>query len=424
MPVVDSWHKTVKQPDGSKIKVPSAEYGRGRRWIARYRDDSGTQRGPRFKTKAAAEAHLKRVEGDLQRGRYVDPKAGDVKLRDFAEDVLTNAGIDESSREEIRRRLRRHVFPELGNKAMRAVRPSMIQAWLRGRHGVLGEQTIKTVFQNLSMVFQVAVDDEILGRNPCRSGSVKPPAVPRRKVEPWTVEDVTAISDALPAYCRAVVAPGAGCGMRQGEVFGLAVDDVEFLRHNVRVRRQIKMVHNRWVFAPPKGGKEREVPLPGHVADILSRHIAEYSPIEVTLPWREPGAAAVTERLIFTTRRGKHLNKTTFNAYVWKPALVAAGVLPRPAEGERIPAAHDKGFHQLRHHYASLTLDGGVSVRALAEYLGHSDPGFTLRTYAHMMPSSDGRAREAVDRAWSVHPPPARAPDVHPSGTEEGARAT
>ncbi|MBE3000198.1 site-specific integrase [Nocardiopsis sp. HNM0947] len=420
MPVVDTWHKTVKQPDGSKVEERSAAYGRGKRWAARYRDDNGNQKSPKFKTKAAAEAHLKRAEGDLQRGQYVDPKAGDVKLRDFAEEVLSNASLDESSRDEMRRRLRRHVFPELGGKAMRAVRPSMVQAWLRGRLDQLGEQTVKTVFQNLSMVFQVAVDDEIIGRNPCRSGSVKAPTVPRRKVEPWSVERVAAIMTALPSYCRAVVAPGAGCGMRQGEVFGLAADDVEFLHRNVIVRRQIKMVRNRWVFAPPKGGKERDVPLPRHVADVLSQHIADRPPVEVTLPWREPGGSPVTARLIFTTRRGKHLNKTTFNAYVWKPALVEVGVLPRPAEGQRIPAAHDKGFHQLRHHYASLTLDEGVSIRALAEYLGHSDPGFTLRTYAHMMPSSDGRARDAIDRAWSANTPPASAPDVRPDGTDGG----
>jgi hypothetical protein len=29
----------------------------------------------------------------------------------------------------------------------------------------------------------------------------------------------------------------------------------------------------------------------------------------------------------------------------------------------------------------------------------HHDPGFTLRTYTHLMPSSEGRARKAVDRA-------------------------
>ena len=28
----------------------------------------------------------------------------------------------------------------------------------------------------------------------------------------------------------------------------------------------------------------------------------------------------------------------------------------------------------------------GVSIKELAEYLGHSDPAFTLRVYAHMLP--------------------------------------
>jgi len=34
-------------------------------------------------------------------------------------------------------------------------------------------------------------------------------------------------------------------------------------------------------------------------------------------------------------------------------------------------------------------------------YLGHSDPGFTLRTYTHLMPASDERSRRAIDSALS-----------------------
>lgn len=56
------------------------------------------------------------------------------------------------------------------------------------------------------------------------------------------------------------------------------------------------------------------------------------------------------------------------------------------------------GMHALRHFYASVLIDAGESVRAVADYLGHSDPGFTLRVYAHLFPSSDDRARKAVDR--------------------------
>jgi integrase len=56
-------------------------------------------------------------------------------------------------------------------------------------------------------------------------------------------------------------------------------------------------------------------------------------------------------------------------------------------------------MHALRHHFASVLLDGGVSIRAVAEYLGHHDPGFTLRTYAHLMPDSEDRVRTAIDEA-------------------------
>lgn len=58
-------------------------------------------------------------------------------------------------------------------------------------------------------------------------------------------------------------------------------------------------------------------------------------------------------------------------------------------------------MHALRHFYASVLIDAGESVKAVAEYLGHADPGLTLRVYAHLFPSSDERARKAVDRAFS-----------------------
>ena len=46
-----------------------------------------------------------------------------------------------------------------------------------------------------------------------------------------------------------------------------------------------------------------------------------------------------------------------------------------------------------------MLLEASVSVKALSEYLGHSDPGFTLRTYTHLMPSTEAKARHAVDAA-------------------------
>jgi integrase len=83
------------------------------------------------------------------------------------------------------------------------------------------------------------------------------------------------------------------------------------------------------------------------------------------------------------------LDRRHFSTCVWKAALVAAEVEPSRANG----------MHALRHFYAPVVLDAGESIKAVAEYLGHSDPGFTPRTYSHLLPTSEQRTRQAVDRA-------------------------
>ncbi|SFL90599.1 tyrosine-type recombinase/integrase [Streptomyces pini] len=64
-------------------------------------------------------------------------------------------------------------------------------------------------------------------------------------------------------------------------------------------------------------------------------------------------------------------------------------------------------MHALRHFYASVLLDAGENIKALSTYLGHSDAGFTLRVYTHLMPSSEERTRRAVDSVYegAVSPP-------------------
>ena len=44
----------------------------------------------------------------------------------------------------------------------------------------------------------------------------------------------------------------------------------------------------------------------------------------------------------------------------------------------------------------------GESIKAVSEYLGHSDPGFTLRVYCHRMTASDKRTRSAIDAVFAA----------------------
>ena len=67
-------------------------------------------------------------------------------------------------------------------------------------------------------------------------------------------------------------------------------------------------------------------------------------------------------------------------------------------------AAAGTHFHELRHFYASLLIDGGESVKAVQTRLGHANAEETLNAYAHLWPESEDRAREAVQRGLAVMP--------------------
>jgi integrase len=230
---------------------------------------------------------------------------------------------------------------------------------------------VRAIFTNVSTVLNAAVDDGLIASNPCKARSVRLPQREQRKVQPWPVEQVEAVIDALPARYRVTAVLGAGCGLRQGEVFGLRVCDIDFLRKQVHVEQQVKLERAQLVIGPPKRSKSRTVPLPDTVAVELAEHLRRYP--------------ATGNDLVFLSRESKPLNRNYFNRCIWHPALVAV----EPGRGN--------GMHALRHFYASVLIDAGESVKAVAEYLGHADPGFTLRVYAHLFPSSDERARQAVD---------------------------
>jgi len=392
--VYDRWHKSRPAPGAQRCrehdKVPTTDHGQGMRWQVRYRDADGKQRKENFARKPAADARANAVGSALDRGTYLDPAAGKVTLRVHAEAWLDAQTFDETTRQTVRSRLDVAILPALGDRELRAIRPSTVQAFIRGLQAEgRAPRYVQVIVAALSSVLSAAVDDGLIATNPCRATSVRPPKVESRKVIPWTVERVLAVADALPDRYESMVYTGYGTGQRQGEILAFGPDDVDWLGRVVHVRRQIRIVRNTLVFAPPKGGKERDVPLSSETSLRLAAHMRAHPPAEVTLPWKLPEGRPTMARLFFT-KAGAAVHRAWFNVTVWSPALKAAGV----------PAGRENGMHVLRHTYASTLLAGGVDIRALAEYLGHTDPGFTLRTYTHLMPAAEDRARLAVDLAY------------------------
>lgn len=81
----------------------------------------------------------------------------------------------------------------------------------------------------------------------------------------------------------------------------------------------------------------------------------------------------------------------------------SAGVIAEPvAKADGYAAAREHGRHALRHFYASALPDAGENVKAVSEYLGHSNPALTLRIYVHLMPSSQERTREAIAAIYDM----------------------
>jgi integrase len=361
-------------------------------YVVRWRDPSGHQRAKSFARKVDAERWKTNVEADLLRDEYIDPSAGTLTFETYAGSWLAAQTFDQSTADAVELRLRLHAFPTLGSKQLRQIKPSTVQAWLRGLDK-LAPTYRQVIFANVSTVMSAAVDDELIRRNPCSASSVRRPTVEGRKVVPWEVSRVLAVQKTLPERYRLLVTLGSGLGLRQGEIFGLSPDDIDVAKGRVEVRRQVKLYNgNRAVFALPKGRKTRSVPLPETVRAAIDAHLGRFPGARVERPWGTPDGDPVAVDLIMTTRERTPLNRNYFNTYVWKPAL-------RKAE---VPDTRENGCHALRHFYASTLLDAGESIKAVSEYLGHSDAGFTLRTYTHLLPSSDERTRRAVDAVLCV----------------------
>ncbi|MFF4976322.1 tyrosine-type recombinase/integrase [Streptomyces sp. NPDC001083] len=407
--IQDRWYKTQTNADDRSVRVKSDRYGTGLRYRARYVGPDGSEKSKSFPDgqKRLAEKWLTNTASDMSRGHYIDPRTARITFKAYAEKWLKAHTADLSSQIVTEQRLRLHAFPVVGRRPLDSFRPEHIRELTRALEDnpAVSDAYARNIYGDVRAVLSAAVDDGLLPRNPCSAKSVRPPASEQRHVVPWLPAQVRAVRAALPERYRTMVDAGAGCGLRQGEIVGLAEDAIDFEGRILRVIRQVKLIRGKAVLAPPKCSKERDVPLPSSVAEGLRAHIDACKPVETELPWRKPDGPKVSVRLLFTNTAGGVVWRSNFNTQEWKPALAVAGLIAEAGADGRYESAREHGMHALRHFYASVLLDAGESVKAVSQYLGHTDPALTLRVYAHLMPSSHERTRKTIDGALSRNEP-------------------
>jgi integrase/recombinase XerD len=138
----------------------------------------------------------------------------------------------------------------------------------------------------------------------------------------------------------------ARLGLRAGEVARLQLEDLDWRRRQLCLRR-------------PKGRRERVLPLPSAVGSALAEYLQKARPTTAV-------------RQVFVHRSGQGPLSPSTIGWVVRQALRRAQLTKRPG-----------GAHLLRHTVASQLVQRGVSLKAIADLLGHRDVNTTLR-YAHV----------------------------------------
>jgi len=407
--IEDRWLTKRPDPETGKRRR-TTRYGVGKRYrvagIPGVRDLS-------FSALEDAKQWRATAQTNARRGEHIDPRDGAILLSEYIETHWWPARTDPpSTREALRSRVWGHIIPYLGRLPLSAIGVETLRVWVADASKRMGVISVRVAWTTLSGILQTAVDEGRIPKNHAKSRSITLPKVPEKKARAWTADRVAAVRAGLPERYRIMVDIGAGAGLRQGEVFGLSPDDVDHEAGVIHVRRQVLSVRSRLYYSLPKGARERDVPAAPELLRRIEEHVKAFPPGVVDLPWGDPGAPEnevqarqrrpQAHRLLVTSTLGNGISRNTWNTWAWKPALVKAGLIAPLPEGQGRRRTWEEsralGFHSMRHTFASTMLQAGESIITLAQWLGHRDPGFTLRTYTHFLPEAGSRGVPAMDR--------------------------
>jgi integrase len=272
---------------GSITRVPSG-------WRARWRTPEGDSRSKTFRRRVDVEQHLTTVEGSKLTGAYIDRSSGKITFAEFAHKWRDAQVHRRTTASSVETNLRVHVFPTFGERPIGSIRPSEIQAWVRGRSDMLAPSTVQVVYRLVAAIFAAAAADRLIATSPCTG--IKLPRRERRQVVPLETNHVRALADAVPERYRALVVLAASTGVRQGEAFAVSTDTVDFLRRTLTVDRQVLHVGGEPFVGPPKTEASRRViPLPQVALNALAVHLQRFP----------------TDGVLFTDDAGRMIRRAT-----------------------------------------------------------------------------------------------------------------
>jgi integrase len=288
----------------------------------------------------------------------------------------TSRGFSDTTRRDYRRSIETYAIPFLGRQRLSDIEPPDVRELIRHLEGKgLRAGSIRKNLAPLKALFATAYEDGAIPSNPTQGLRVMV-AVDEdagRKAKAMTRVELGLVLSALTDDWRPFFTFLAQTGLRISEAIAVTWADVDLgTQPRVSVERQnyrgtvkrLKSAHSR-----------RTIPLSaGMVATLRERRAQSYRGEDAPV-WTTPDRKLTGGGVL----PGTAINARNLRRRVLDPATGPLGL-------------GWVGFHTFRHTCASLLFSGGKDVKQVQEWLGHADPGFTLRTYVHLLDEGLGSA--------------------------------
>lgn len=346
-----------------------------------------------------------------------DLRTGLPTVAEYADHyIASKSGVEGKTLDHYRMFMRLHIGPTMGDLPLDAITKETVAGWInfQAEDGDAAK-SIKNRHGFLSALFQSAVDDELITRNPCARSKL-PESESGEMVFLSPDEFVTLLSF-IPVRYQPLVQMLANTGMRWGEVTALKPGDFDLNAvgprglplPTVRVSRAWKSSMGRgWYLSAPKTKRSKRIlTLP-----------------EDMLPIVRPLIESGTE-FVFTNGRGGPIRQQNFWSQVWDPARRLANGLPafttsqldpskpwvarthgvwdrKPAE---TPLGKHPRIHDLRHSCASWLIADGIPLTVVQLQLGHESIKTTSDIYGHVTPGMMASAAHSLGRTLSSSMP-------------------
>ncbi len=361
----------MKRPNGEGTIKKRKSGG----WEAQYvagRDKDGKliRRSVYGRTQGEVSKKLTALTNDLNNGVYIAPDQITVAewFDIWTRDYLGN--VKESTKAQYDYQKRIHIVPELGKIQLQKLTPPMIQRFYNKKLEKLSPKSIKNLHGILHRSLNQAVLCQFLKVNPCLACQL--PRVDRKEMSTITGDDLKAfLAEIKNKPFEDELYFAVFTGMREAEIVGLSWDCVDFNKKVIHVVKQLKRERkfsgkNEYVFDTLKNGKTRIVSPAPAVFSLLRKVKSRQAEYKL-----KAGENFQNEyNLVFTDELGNHISTSTMY-HAFKARVTAIG-LP------------DVRFHDLRHSFATISLENGDDIKTVSESLGHATVAFTLDVYGHV----------------------------------------